>query len=40
MPTRNVVLFEPQTDLVSELVDSGSYQSTSEVINVRPQPIG
>ena len=32
MPTRNVVLSEPQADLVRELVDSGRYQNASEVI--------
>lgn len=32
MPTRNVVLTEPQADLVRELVDSGRYQNASEVI--------
>ncbi len=32
MPTRNVVLSEPQTDLVRELVESGRYQNASEVI--------
>ena len=32
MPTRNVVLSEPQADLVRELVDSGRYQNASEVV--------
>lgn len=32
MPTRNVVLSEPQADLVRELVDSGRYQNASAVI--------
>lgn len=32
MPTRNVVLSEPQANLVRELVDSGRYQNASEVI--------
>ncbi len=32
MPTRNVVLSEPQEGLVRELVESGRYQNASEVI--------
>lgn len=32
MPTRNVVLSEPQANLVRELVESGRYQNASEVL--------
>ena len=32
MPTRNVVLTDRQTDLVTRLVASGRYQNASEVI--------
>lgn len=32
MPTRNVVLTEPQADLVARLVTSGRYQNASEVM--------
>jgi antitoxin ParD1/3/4 len=32
MPTRNVVLTEPQERFVAELVQSGRYQNASEVL--------
>lgn len=32
MPTRNVVLTEPQAQFVEQLVFSGRYQNTSEVL--------
>ena len=32
MPTRNVVLTEPQEDLIRDLVEGGRYQNASEVI--------
>lgn len=32
MPTRNVVLSEPQEGLIHDLVETGRYQNASEVI--------
>lgn len=32
MPTRNIVLTDPQTRLVEQLVASGRYQNASEVL--------